>query len=73
MRRIDHGAGAGDSAGAKRRLTVGQALRPGQPSFAERARRHREALSGRVHSDSTDLIREDRERDYDNASWSEGA
>jgi hypothetical protein len=42
---------------------------PGKPGFAERARRHREALRGRVHSDSTELIREDRARDYDNA-WS---
>ena len=62
-------ARAGRSAEAEHRLILEQALRPGKPSFAERARRHREALCGRVHSDSTDLIREDRDRDYDN-EWS---
>jgi plasmid stability protein len=49
------------------RLMLEEVLRPGKPSFAERARRHREALRGRVHSDSAELIREDRDRDYDNA------
>ena len=53
-------AGAGRSAEAEHRLILEEALRPGKPSFAERARRHREALRGRVHSDSADLIREDR-------------
>ena len=62
-------ARAGRSAEAEHRLILEQALRPGKPSFAERARRHREALRGRIHSDSTDLIREDRDRDYDN-EWS---
>jgi plasmid stability protein len=62
-------ARAGRSAEAEHRLILEEALRPGKPSFAERARRHREALRGRVHSDSAELIREDRDRDYDNA-WS---
>jgi lincosamide nucleotidyltransferase A/C/D/E len=44
-------------------------LRPRMPSFAERARRHREASRGRTHSDSAELIRDDRDRDYDNP-WS---
>ena len=59
-------ARAGRSAEAEHRLILEEALRPGKPSFAERARRHREALRGRVHSDSAELIREDRDRDYDN-------
>ncbi len=62
-------ARAGRSAEAEHRLILEEALRPGKPSFAERARLHREALRGRVHSDSAELIREDRDRDYDNA-WS---
>ena len=62
-------ARAGRSAEAEHRLILEEALRPGKPSFAERARRHREALRGRVHSDSAELIREDRDRDYDN-EWS---
>jgi antitoxin FitA len=62
-------ARAGRSAEAEHRLILEVALRPGKPSLAERARRHREALRGRVHSDSADLIRDDRDRDYDN-EWS---
>lgn len=50
-------------------MILEEALRPGKPSFAERARRHREALQGRVHSDSAELIRDDRDRDYNN-EWS---
>jgi antitoxin FitA len=70
IRRLkERAAMAGRSAEAEHRLLLEQALRPGKPSFAERARRHREALRGRVHSDSAELIREDRDRDYDNA-WS---
>jgi hypothetical protein len=53
-------AGAVDDADARRAKMA---------RFAERARRSREALRGRTHSDSAHLIREDRNRDYDNA-WS---
>jgi antitoxin FitA len=31
-------------------------------AFSEQAAQMRQALSGRVHTDSTDLVREDRER-----------
>ena len=55
-----------DEAPAPPEGAAGTEARPaGKPGFAERARRHREALRGRVHSDSTELIREDRDRDYD--------
>lgn len=70
IRRLkERAARTGRSAEAEHRLILEQALRASKPSFAERARRHREALSGRVHSDSAELIREDRDQDYDNA-WS---
>ena len=62
-------ARAGRSAEAEHRLVLEEALRAGKPSFAARARRHRETLRGRVHSDSAELISEDRDRDHDNA-WS---
>ena len=61
--------GTGDNAKAKHWPMVEPGLRPGKASFAERARRHREAWRGRVHSDSTELIREDCDRGYDNG-WS---
>jgi hypothetical protein len=51
----------------RHRLILEEALRPSKPSFAERAPRHREALRGRVHSDRAELIREDRDRDHDDA------
>jgi plasmid stability protein len=60
-------ARAGRTAEAEHRLILEEAPRPGKPTFVERARRHREALRGRVHSDSAELIGEDRDRDYDNA------
>jgi plasmid stability protein len=69
LRLKQRAARAGRSAEAEHRLILEEALRTGKPSFAERARRHREALAGRVHTDSAELIREDRDRDYDN-SWS---
>jgi plasmid stability protein len=62
-------ARTGRSMEAEHRLILEEALRPDRPSCAERARRHREALRGRVHSDSAALVRADRDRDYDN-SWS---
>jgi antitoxin FitA len=62
-------ARAGRGAEAEHRLILEEALRAGKPSFAERARRHREALHRRVHSDSAGPIREDRDRDDDN-TWS---
>jgi plasmid stability protein len=52
---------AGRSVEAEHRLILKEALRPGKPSFAERARRHREALRGHVHSDSAELLRADRD------------
>ena len=73
MRKANQSDGPEGCAEAKHRRLAGQTQRPDKPGFAERARRHREALRGRVHSDSAELIREDRDRDYDNASWSEGA
>ena len=70
VRRLkERAARAGRSAEAEHRLILEQALRPGKPSFAERARRHREALRGRAHSDSAELIRQDRDGDYDK-EWS---
>lgn len=60
--RLKQGAArAGRSAEAEHRLILEEALRPGKPSFAERARRHRKELRGRVHSDSAELIREERD------------
>jgi plasmid stability protein len=78
VRRVDAGlvarlkqraARAGRSMEAEHRLILEEALRPRRLAFAERARRHREALRGRMHSDSAALVRADRDRDYDN-SWS---
>jgi plasmid stability protein len=69
LRLEQRAARAGRSAEAEHRLILEQALRPGRASFAERACRHREALRHREHGDSALLIREDRDRDYDNA-WS---
>jgi hypothetical protein len=66
MRKVDDEVRAGGSAKAKHRPIVEPGLLTRDTSFAERARRHREALRGRGHSDGTELIMEDRDRDYDN-------
>jgi plasmid stability protein len=50
------------SAAAEHRAILEAALRPGGESFADRARRLREELRGRVHSDSTAVIRDERDR-----------
>jgi plasmid stability protein len=58
-------AAAGRTVEAEHRLLLEQALRPGKPSFIERARRHLEATRGRPYTDSADLIRADRDANYD--------
>lgn len=57
-------AAAGRTVEAEHRLLLEQALRPGKPSFAERARRHLEATRGRPYTDSAELIRADRDANY---------
>lgn len=57
-------AAAGRTVEAEHRLLLEQALRPGKPSFVERARRHLEATRGRPYSDSAELIRADRDAGY---------
>ena len=52
------------SAEAEHRAILEAALRPGGESFVARARRLQEALRGRVNSDSTAVIRADRDSDY---------
>ena len=56
---------AGRSVEAEHRLLLEQALRPGKPSFIERARRHLQATRGRPHTDSAELIRADRDANYE--------
>ena len=56
---------AGRSVEAEHRLLLEQALRPGKASFIERARRHLEATRGRPYTDSAELIRADRDANYD--------
>jgi antitoxin FitA len=50
------------SAEAEHRAILEEALRPGGEGFAARARRLQEATRGRVHGDSTLIIRADRDR-----------
>jgi antitoxin FitA len=65
IRRLkERAALAGRSAEAEHRLLLEQALRPGKPSFIERARRHLEATRGRPDTDSAELIRADRDANY---------
>jgi antitoxin FitA len=52
------------SAEAEHRAILEAALRPSGESFTERARRAREALRGRIHSDSTEVIRAFRDSNY---------
>ena len=66
IRRLKERATAhGRSAEAEHRVILERALRPGGgESFAERAARWRERLAGRETTDSTELIRADRDRDH---------
>jgi antitoxin FitA len=50
------------SAEAEHRAILEAALRPGGEAFAARARRLQEATRGRLHGDSTAVIRADRDR-----------
>jgi antitoxin FitA len=51
----------GRSAEAEHRIILEEALRPGRAGFWERAAKLREATRGRILTDSTDLIRQDRD------------
>ncbi|HJU20016.1 MAG TPA: Arc family DNA-binding protein [Stellaceae bacterium] len=51
----------GRSAEAEHRLILEQALRPGRAGFWERAAALREEMRGRILTNSTDLIRQDRD------------
>jgi plasmid stability protein len=51
---------------AEHRAILEAALRPGGESFIARARRLQQMMRGRVHSDSTAVIRVDRDNDYGN-------
>jgi plasmid stability protein len=53
---------AGRSAEAEHRLILEQALRPDVEAFKERARQLRERTKGRCTVDSTEIIREFRDR-----------
>ena len=52
----------GRSAEAEHRSILEAALRPGGESFLARARRFQSETAGMAQSDSTDLIRADRDR-----------
>ena len=66
IRRLkERAARAGRSVEMEHRLLLEQALRPGKPSFLERARRHLEATRGRPYTDSAELIRADRDANYE--------
>lgn len=51
----------GRSAEAEHRVILEQTLRPGRADFWERAAKLREATRGRIITDSTELIRQDRD------------
>jgi plasmid stability protein len=51
----------GRSAEAEHRIILEEALRPGRVGFWERAAKLREETRGRILTDSTDLIRQDRD------------
>jgi antitoxin FitA len=51
----------GRSAEAEHRLILEQVLRPGREDFWARAAKLREETRGRIFTDSTDLIRQDRD------------
>jgi plasmid stability protein len=52
----------GRSAEAEHRIILEEALRTRDNGFWERAAKLRDELRGRISGDSTDLIREDRDR-----------
>jgi plasmid stability protein len=54
-------AAHGRSAEAEHRLILEEALRPGRTGFWERAAALREETRDRIMTDSTDLIRQDRD------------
>ena len=56
-RAVEHGR----SAEAEHRVILEEALRPGRAGFWERAAKLREETRGRIFTDSTDLIRRDRD------------
>lgn len=56
---------AGRSVEAEHRLLLEQALRPGNASFIERARRHLGATRGRTHVGSAELIRAHSDANYE--------
>ncbi len=65
IRRLEQRAAAhGRSAEGEHRAILERALRPNE-SFVEEAARWRERLAGRETTDSTELIRADRDRDRD--------
>ncbi len=51
----------GRSAEAEHRLILEETLRPGRSDFWERAAKLRDEMRGRILTDSTDLIRQDRD------------
>jgi plasmid stability protein len=51
----------GRSAEAEHRLILEETLRPGRSGFWERAAKLREETRGRIWTNSTDLIRQDRD------------
>ena len=51
----------GRSAEAEHRIILEEALRPGRAGFWERAAKLREETRGRILTDSTNLIRQDRD------------
>ena len=51
----------GRSAEAEHRVILEEALRPGRAGFWQRAAKLREETRGRIFTDSTDLIRQDRD------------
>ena len=51
----------GRSAESEHRIILEEALRPGRTGFWERAAKLREETRGRILTDSTDLIRQDRD------------
>ena len=56
-RAVEHGR----SAEAEHRIILEEALRPGCAGFWERAAKLREETRGRIFTDSTELIRQDRD------------
>jgi antitoxin FitA len=66
VRRLkERAAMAGRSVEAEHRLLLEEALRPRKGRFIERARRHLEATRGRPYTDSAELIRADRDANYE--------